>query len=89
MLLVFIATGCVLIFKMKNDKRLRQIAAALFAGFVGIAFASYGNSIIGQTPSSVVVFMSIGFIWLIYRWDKSIRNKKIEEENLIEESYEN
>ncbi len=89
MILVFVVTGGFLIFKMKNDPGLRQINAALFAGFVGIAFASYGNSVIGQTPTSVVVFMSIGFIWLIYRWDKGIKIKKTEEENLIEESIEN
>ena len=89
MLLVFVATGGFLIFKMKNDKKLRQISAALFAGFVGVAFASYGNSIIGQTPSSVVVFMSIGFIWLLYRWDKGIKNKKSEEQILTDETNEN
>ncbi len=84
MLVVFIITGAVLIFKMKNDAGLRQISAALFAGFVGVAFASYGNAILGQTPSSVVVFMGIGFIWLAYRWDRRINNKK-----LIEETIEN
>ncbi len=76
-LLSFIATGVILIFKMKNDLQLRQIAIALFAGFVGIAFASYGNQIIGQTPSSIVGFTSLGFIWLIYRWDKNIKHKPI------------
>lgn len=76
-LLSFVATGVILIFKMKNDLVLRQIAAALFAGFVGVAFASYSNAIIGQTPSCVVVFMSLGFIWLIYRWDKNIKQKPV------------
>lgn len=88
-LLVFIITGVVLIFKMKNDAGLRQIAAALFAGFVGIAVASYGNAILGQTPSCVVGFMSLAFVWLIYRWDRGIKSKKPIKENTIEESFEN
>ncbi len=77
MLLTCIATGTFLIFKMKNDLALRQIAAALLAGFVGITVASYGNQIIGQTPTSVQCFMSLGFIWLAYRWDRSLKHKPI------------
>jgi len=68
----FIISGTVMIFKMKNDKMLRQMAMALFAGFVGVAFASYGNQVLGQAPTGVVVFMSIAFVWLAYRWDKRI-----------------
>ncbi len=74
-LLTCIATGVILVFKMKNDLELRQIAAALISGFVGITVASYGNQIIGQTPSSVLCFMSLGFIWLAYRWDKKAKPK--------------
>ena len=80
-LLSFIATGIILIFKMKNDLALRQIASALFAGFVGIAVASYGNQIIGQIPSSVICFMSLGFVWLAYRWDKSAKPNLISDTN--------
>ncbi len=66
----FIISGVFLIFKMNNNIQLRQIAIALFSGFVGVAFASYGNQVIGQTPTSVVVFMSLGFVWLTYKWDE-------------------
>lgn len=73
MVFTFIISGVVMIFKMNNDKMLRQMAMALFAGFVGIAFASYGNQIMGQAPSGVVVFMSLSFVWLAYRWDKRLK----------------
>jgi len=73
MLMTFVITGCVMIFKMKHDKKLRQMAMALFAGFVGVAFASYGNQVLGQAPSGVMVMMSIAFVWLAYRWDKRIQ----------------
>ncbi|WP_295792944.1 hypothetical protein [Mucilaginibacter sp.] len=72
MIFTFIIAGTVMIFKMKNDKMLRQMAMALFAGFVGIAFASYGNQVLGQAPTGVVTFMSLAFVWLAYRWDKRI-----------------
>lgn len=83
MLLTFIITGVTLIFKMKHDKGNKQIAMALLAGFVGVAFASYGNQIIGQAPSGVVAFISIAFIWLIYKWDKQLgNNMDIADQNL-------
>jgi len=72
MIFTFIIAGVIMIFKMKSDKMLRQMAMALFAGFVGIAFASYGNQVLGQAPTGVVVFMSLAFVWLAYRWDKRI-----------------
>ena len=72
MIFTFVIGGSIMIFRMKNDKMLRQTAMALFAGFVGIAFASYGNQVLGQAPTGVVVFMSIAFVWLAYRWDKRI-----------------
>jgi len=75
MILMFIGTGVTLIFKMKHDMVNKQIAMALLAGFVGIAFASYGNQILGQSPSVIVAFMSIVFISLIYKWDKQQGNE--------------
>jgi len=76
-LLSFIFTGVVLIFKMKNDPGLRQMSMAIFSGFVGIAFSSYSNQVIGQAPSGIVCFMSIGFVWLAYRWDKNTKPQAI------------
>lgn len=83
MIFTFIISGTIMIFKMKNDKMLRQMTMALFAGFVGIAFASYGNQVLGQAPTGVVAFMSIAFVWLAYRWDKRIMPAKL---SLIENS---
>ncbi|PWK79351.1 O-antigen ligase-like membrane protein [Mucilaginibacter oryzae] len=71
MIITIAITGTVMIFRMKNDLQLRQISMALFSGYIGIAFASYSNQVIGQAPSGIVVFMSIGLIWLAYKWDKA------------------
>ena len=81
MLFTYIITGTVLIFKMKNDLVLRQTAMAIFSGFLGIAFASYSNQVLGQAPSGIVVFMSLGFIWLAYKWDKGKGENIITPEN--------
>lgn len=70
-------TGFVCVTKMKNDLALRQKAIALFAGFAGIAVASYGNQVIGQTPTSIVTFFSIVFVWFAYRWDKHAKPETI------------
>lgn len=74
---VFLLTGLIVIFKMKYNIKNRQTAIALFAGFVGIALASYGNQVLGQTPTSVVVFMSLGFIWLLYKWDIPLKSSTL------------
>ncbi|AYL99365.1 O-antigen ligase domain-containing protein [Mucilaginibacter celer] len=71
MIITIAVTGTVMIFRMKNDLHLRQISMALFSGYIGIAFASYSNQVIGQAPSGIVVFMSLGLIWLAYKWDKA------------------
>jgi len=70
-----IISGTVMIFRMKNNKALRQVTMALFSGFVGIAVASYGNQVMGQAPTGVVTFMSLAFVWLAYRWDKRLEYK--------------
>ena len=54
---------------------------AIFSGFLGIAFASYSNQVLGQAPSGIVVFMSLGFIWLAYKWDKGKGENIITPEN--------
>lgn len=71
MILTIALTGTIMIFRMKNDIQLRQMSMALFSGYIGIAFASYSNQVIGQAPSGIVVFMSLGMVWLAYKWDKN------------------
>ncbi|WP_184549238.1 O-antigen ligase family protein [Mucilaginibacter sp. FT3.2] len=71
MIFTYLGTGTILIYKMKNDMMLRQFAMAFLSGFAGCAVASYGNQIMGQAPSGIVLFMGIAFVWLCYQWDKN------------------
>lgn len=47
-----------------KDPRLRQKLVALTAGYGGILVCSYGNEIMNQMPSSVIVYVSWVFIFL-------------------------
>jgi hypothetical protein len=47
-----------------EDKALKVKVIALTAGFAGILFCSYGNEVINNMPSSIVVCMSVVFIFL-------------------------
>ncbi|WP_197076693.1 O-antigen ligase family protein [Hymenobacter terrenus] len=47
-----------------RDARLRQKLLALTAGSVGILVSSYGNEVINQMPSSMIVYISWAFIFL-------------------------
>ena len=67
-LLLLILAGFFKIFTL-HDPYLRNTMAALFAGFAGIAFASYGNSVIGQYPSNIVSMISIALVWVCKEWD--------------------
>jgi hypothetical protein len=41
---------------------------ALAAGFFGIMFASYGNQILGQNPTAVVMYMSMVYFFTCRNW---------------------
>jgi hypothetical protein len=69
-LLLLIAVGFFKIFTL-HDPALRNLMGALLAGFAGIVLASYGNSLLGQFPTSIVCMMSIGIIWKSKNWDKT------------------
>jgi O-antigen ligase len=47
-----------------RDAALRQCLAALFAGFCGICAASYGNQVLGQMPTGLLVAVSIAALYL-------------------------
>jgi len=71
-ILGFIAiVGLLKIWKVK-DPRLRQKLLALFGGYVGIAAASYGNPLLGQMPTGIILYMSWAYFFLAEDMDKSL-----------------
>jgi len=66
---------CGIVWNIKDDK-LRQMLAALTAGTVGIIMASYGNEVINQMPSSMLVYISWVFIFLGPKFDRELTETK-------------
>ena len=53
----------------------RDVAIAFFSGFAGVVAASYTNGLLTQLPTGPIVFMSIGFVYLLAK--KSVTPKLI------------
>ncbi|HSI74557.1 MAG TPA: O-antigen ligase family protein [Lunatimonas sp.] len=76
-ILLFIALMALLkIWKVK-DRGLKQKLLALFAGYIGIILASYGNPILGQMPTGIVIYMSWAYFFLAPELDEELSEKKL------------
>jgi hypothetical protein len=64
------------IWKVKNPQ-LRQKLLALFAGYIGIAMASIGNPLLGQMPTSIVLYMSWAYLFLAEDLDRELSDKSV------------
>lgn len=60
-----------------KDPRLRQKLLALFAGYVGIAVSSYGNPLLGQIPTGIILYMSWAYLFLAPDLDQQLENPDI------------
>jgi ABC-type multidrug transport system fused ATPase/permease subunit len=68
---VLIKSAFVLMFKIRNDwLRFRMIA--LICGFFGIMVASYGNGVLGQMPTGIIIYMSMAFLFMAEKFDKEL-----------------
>ncbi len=61
-----------------RDPVLRNKLLALLGGATGILLCSYGNEVLNQMPSSIIVYVSWVLIWLSPRWDTQL-TKTIQE----------
>jgi hypothetical protein len=79
-MMMYITGKCCGIVWNIRDKRLKFKLIALCAGATGVFFASYGNEIINDMPSAMVVYISWAFIYLGPRLDtQSLIAKENEE----------
>ncbi len=62
--------GSYLIMFRVQEPELRGIIAALMAGFTGIMGASYGNGVLGQMPTGILIYTSWGFIFMSQQLDR-------------------
>lgn len=75
MLIYFLIKGFITIWKLQ-DPNYKQIAVAFYAGFLGIVFASYGNKVLGQMPTGMLIYISIAFVHLSTKFEKQTNQLK-------------
>lgn len=62
-ILAYLAVACLRRILKLRDPVLRHCMMALYCGVLGIAAASYGNMVLGQMPTGIMVYLSLAFIF--------------------------
>lgn len=71
---ILIKSGYILMFKVRNDwLKFRMIA--LISGFFGIMVASYGNGVLGQMPTGIIIYMSMAYLFMSEKIDLEIEEQ--------------
>lgn len=76
-IMMYILGKCAGIIWNTKDLVLRNKLSALCAGSAGILLCSYGNEVLNQMPSSIIVYTSWVLIWLSPRWDTKVAAAKV------------
>lgn len=72
-MMMFILGKCCAITWGIEDEGLKVKAIALTSGVAGIIFCSYGNEVINNMPSAIIVFMSLAFIYKLPEFDEKLK----------------
>lgn len=59
-----------------KDEKLRHKLLALLAGYAGIAASSYGNPLLGQIPTGIILYMSWAYLFMANDLDKQVADHK-------------
>lgn len=62
-----------IMYKIKNQQ-LRAKLSGLCSGIFGIMAASYGNGVLGQMPTGIIVYMSMAFLFMGPQFDTMLAN---------------
>lgn len=82
-LLYILLKSCYYVFAKIKNELLRAKMNALVSGFFGIMVASYGNGILGQMPTGIIIYMSMAFLFMSLRYDKQLQAKSSKNNELI------
>ena len=74
-LVLILIIGIIKVYRL-HDPDIRQRLIALICGYFGIVMASYGNQILGQMPTGIVIYFSMVYMFLCAEWDKELLAKK-------------
>lgn len=75
-LMYILGKCCGIIWKIQ-DKKLKVKLIAIFSASVGIFFCSYGNEVINNMPSSLIVCMSFAFVYLGPKFEHQIMKESL------------
>jgi O-antigen ligase len=64
-----------IMFKIK-DKELKAKMTALACGIFGIMGASYGNGVLGQMPTGILIYSSMAFLFMAPKLDEEVPDVK-------------
>ncbi|HCQ30579.1 MAG TPA: O-antigen ligase domain-containing protein [Flavobacteriales bacterium] len=73
-----IGKGGLIIWNLKDGKLMYKILG-LYAGTGGIFLASYGNQVVGQPPSSLIMPIALALTFMAPMYDKMILQKQLKE----------
>lgn len=59
-----------------KDPELRYKIMALYSSYGGIAIASYGNMVLGQIPTGIIICFAFPMIWMSPLYDEQLENEK-------------
>jgi hypothetical protein len=68
-----------------RDPVLQGKLFALISGILGIMAASYGNAVLGQMPTALIIYSSMAFLFLAKRIDNEIKESETELKRLDNE----
>ena len=72
---ILIKASYLAMFKIRDDW-IRGSTTAMACGMFGIMVASYGNGVLGQFPTGVMIYTSMAFMFLAPRLDQEAQAEK-------------
>lgn len=81
-LYILIHGSYLVLFRLKN-RELRGLIAALLCGLFGVSLAAYSLEIFGQMPNSILIYISMTFIFLSPIYDKELEESAYSNEEPI------
>ena len=89
-LLSILAYGAYLALFVLKDKELKGLIIALVCGIFGIYATSYGNEVLGQFPTGIILYMSMAIVFVSPYFDREIEEEKMKkiEEKISKNDYE-
>ncbi|MCK9204092.1 MAG: O-antigen ligase family protein [Bacteroidales bacterium] len=76
-----IGKGSYIVMFVLKDPEFRGKIAALLCGIFGVIVASYGNAVLGQFPTGIMVYTSMAFVFMSPEMEKKILAQRLLKQN--------